>query len=112
MHGTRGWVLIGEDDDEKIINRELLRLELSINEGIKKYGVDKEIIVCMHYPPTTRAILEKSKFIEIMQKYNIKKCIYGHLHGEGLKEAVIGDVGGVNLNLVSADYLDFKLLKL
>ena len=112
MHGTRGWGLVGEEADEKIINRELLRLELSINEGIKKYGENKEIIVCMHYPPTTKAILEKSRFIQIMQKYNIKKCIYGHLHGEGLKEAVTGDVGGVNLNLVSADYLDFKLLKL
>ena len=66
----------------------------------------------MHYPPTTRAMLQKSKFIEIMQKYNIKRCIYGHLHGEGIKEAVIGNVGGINIELVSADYLDFKLLNI
>lgn len=103
---------MGEEADEKKINRELLRLELSINEGIKKYGDDKEIIVCMHYPPTTKTLLEKSRFIEIMQKYNIKRCIYGHLHGEGLKEAVEGDVGGIELSLVSADYLDFKLLEI
>lgn len=66
----------------------------------------------MHYPPTTKTMLEKSKFIEIMQKYNIKRCIYGHLHGEGLKEAIIGEVGGINLNLVSADYLDFELIEI
>lgn len=91
MHGTRGWVLIGEDDDEKIINRELLRLELSISEGIKKYGENKEIIVCMHYPPTNKQLLEESDFIKLMQKYNVTKCIYGHLHGEeGHNEKVEG----------------------
>lgn len=45
-----------------------------------------------------------------MKKYNVNKCIYGHLHGEALKDDVIeGNVGGVDLELVSSDYLGFKL---
>ena len=107
--GTRGWVLFGEEDDEKILERELIRLELSIKDGIKKYGDNKEFIVCMHYPPTNHNILEKSDFIKLMQKYNVKRCIYGHLHAEGINEAVQGNVGGINLELISADYLYFKL---
>lgn len=111
--GTRGWILYSKDEeDTKILKRELIRLELSINDGIAKYGKDKEIIVCMHYPPTNKMLLENSEFIKLMQKYNVKKCIYGHLHGEAHKEAVEGNIGGIELKLVSADYLNFKLLKI
>ena len=111
--GTRGWVLnSNEEEDKKILNRELLRLELSITDGIKKYGEDKDIIVCMHYPPTNKNLLEKSEFMKIMQKYNVKKCIYGHLHGESHSEAVEGNIGKIELKLVSADYLNFKLIKI
>ena len=111
--GTRGWILISkEEEDKKIVNRELLRLELSITEGIKEYGEDKEIIVCMHYPPTNKTLLENSNFIKVMQKYNVKKCIYGHLHGESHSEAIEGNVGGIELKLVSADYVNLKLIKI
>lgn len=109
--GTRGWNLT-EEEDEKIINRELIRLELSITEGIKQFGKDKEILVCMHFPPTNEELLEKSRFIEIMQKYNVKKCVYGHLHGEAKLNSVEGNIGGIELKLISADYLDFKLYKI
>ena len=34
--GTRGWVLQGEDDDKKIFDRELIRLELSIKFRIRE----------------------------------------------------------------------------
>lgn len=111
--GTRGWILTSnEEEDKKILNRELLRLELSITDGIKKYGEDKDIIVCMHYPPTNKNLLGNSEFIKIMQKHNVKKCIYGHLHGEAHNEAVEGNIGKIELKLVSADYLDFKLSKI
>ena len=47
-----------------------------------------------------------------MKKYNIKKCYYGHLHGQSIKDAVEGEIQGINFKLVSADSLDFKLIKL
>jgi len=82
-----------------------MRLELSIKSGIEKYGEEKPIIVCMHYPPTTKHLKEESEFIKLMTKYNVKKCIYGHLHGEAHKEAVEGKIDGIDIKLVSCDYL-------
>ena len=108
--GTKGWALSGDEADEKLIQREMIRLELSIADGIKKYGKDKPIIVCMHYPPITKN--GEMNFINIMKKYNVKKCIYGHLHSQSIKEAIEGNVDGINLKLVSADGLDFKLQKI
>lgn len=64
----------------------------------------------MHYPPTNKNLLENSDFIKLMQRYNVQKCIYGHLHGEALNtEVVEGIFGGIEIELVSSDYLDFKL---
>ena len=108
--GTRGWALTGEEYDEKLINRELLRLEFSIQDGIKKYGKEKEIIVCMHYPPVVKNS-ENKEFIEIMKKYNIKQCLYGHLHATAIKDALEGNIDGINCKLVSADAINFELIK-
>ena len=108
--GTKGWALSGEEADEKLIQREMIRLELSITDGIKKYGEDKPIIVCMHYPPTTKN--GEMNFVNIMKKYNVKQCLYGHLHSQAIKEAVEGIVEGIELKLVSADGVDFKLQKI
>lgn len=108
--GTRGWSYNDTENSEKMHNRELSRLELSIKYGIENFKY-KKIICCMHYPPTTNVMLEnnvKSKYIELMKKYEIDTCIYGHLHGQSHKEAVEGNIDGVNLKLVSSDYLKFN----
>lgn len=113
--GTRGWALNEQGDDaDKIIKREALRLELSINNGINKWGKDKEIIVCMHYPPIIKNTnIVNNTFIEILKKYNIKKCIYGHLHLHEYveKDVIEGNIQGIDFKLVSADYLNFELYR-
>lgn len=112
--GTRGWNTTEEEKDEKIIKRELARLENSIQDGIQKFGNEKEIIVCMHYPPITNAKIirhEEAEFVEVMKKYNVKKCLYGHLHSTSIKDAIEGKLEGIEFKLVSADGLDFKLHK-
>ena len=110
--GTRGWVQSNEQEDKKMINRESIRLEISIEDGIQKFGEDKPIIICMHYPNYNKQNLIDSPFIEIMRKYNVKKCIYGHLHGESIKEAIQGNIKGIDTTLVSADGVNFKLIKI
>lgn len=113
--GTRGWSLVDLNGSQKILNRELIRLELSLQEGIQKYGSEKQILVFMHYPPITNAVLNNNgeiKFVELMRKYNVKMCMYGHLHGRSHKEAIEGNIKGIEFKLVSGDYLDFKLLKI
>ena len=113
--GTRGWSQSEEKEDKKILDREKIRLELSIKDGIEKYGNEKEIIAFMHYPPITKHNItenEPTDFIRLMQKYNIKRCYYGHLHSTSIKEAVEGEFFGINFKLVSADGIEFKLVKI
>ena len=109
--GTRGWVNSNSEEDVKILKRELIRLELSIENGIKQFGNDKEIIVMMHYPPFIDEKIGIS-FIELMNKYNVKTCIYGHLHGYfgNVDSTLKTHPYDIQFHLVSADYLDFKLL--
>ena len=113
--GTRGWTISEEAEDIRLLKREALRLELSIQDGIKKYGENKEFIAFTHYPPITKNTLinnELNEMLRILIKYNIKKCYYGHLHSTSIKEAVEGEHFGINFKLVSADGVDFKLIKI
>ena len=109
--GTRGWNLnLESETSNKIITREEIRLENSIQDAINK-NLDKEIIVFMHYPPIINQNLNTG-FFKILKKYNIKRCYYAHLHGNSIKEALNGVYDGIEFKLVSADGLDFKLLKI
>ncbi len=110
--GTRGWNLVSENiDDKKIKDRELLRLENSIIDGIRKYGEDKPIIVCMHYPPLLKD-LKNNEFTKILEKYNVKYCLYGHLHGKSHINVFDGIYNNVAYKMVSCDYTGFKLIKI
>lgn len=107
--GSRWWIdPTHEDfkkDDIKIYNHELSRIETSL-AAARKTGAEN-IVAVLHYPPFTDNGDVNSDISSLFKKYNVKKCIYGHLHGEGLKKAVEGDFGGVEYILTSADFLKF-----
>ena len=101
--GTRGW-FYEEDRGEhsaKIFNRELLRLEASL-----KAAGDREKICFLHYPPVYQGYRCR-EIMDLMERYGVTRCCYGHLHGGSHRLAVSGPVGGVDYQLVSADYLGF-----
>lgn len=110
--GTRGWTFPQDssfsEEDTKIYEREKIRLELSLDSAKKHPG--KTLIVMLHYPP----VLENhtaTEFAEILARHGAREVVFGHLHGEVLMQINLSDfkVGDVNYNLVSADYLDFRL---
>lgn len=111
--GTRGWSYLGtgncSEDDRRIYERELGRLELSIADA-KKHNPD-EIIVFLHYPPLTPEI-PSSGFCEIMKANNIKRCIYGHIHNAHYRNVVENEHDSIKYMLVSCDYRDFIPVKL
>ncbi len=111
--GTRGWGQSEEAQDQKLLKREVARLELSLQKAQElNPKQEKEIVVFLHYPPVISSNLihnEMSEFIKIMKTYNVKRCYYGHLHSSSIKEAVEGEIYGIDFKLVSADALDFKL---
>ena len=103
--GSRGWAWEdGETHDDKVWNRELMRLEVSLKAA---GGKSDEILCFLHYPPVVDRD-EVSDFEKLMIKYGVKRCYYGHLHGLGLKKAFVGFKEGVDYKLVSADYLNFR----
>ncbi|MDO5123457.1 MAG: metallophosphoesterase [Eubacteriales bacterium] len=103
--GTRGWNYESSGEkDMRILNREIGRLNTSINEA-KETGL--EPVVFLHYPPMYDTIICK-EIIETMKAQGIKRCYYGHLHGAGThKHAVIGEYEGINFKLISCDYTEF-----
>lgn len=108
--GTRGWDYT-QTNDRKIIEREIGRLELSLKDAKQKKS-EKEIIACMHYPPISKHYLENEferKIIYLLKEYGVTKCLYGHLHGTSHSGAIIGMKEEIDFQLVSADYLNFKL---
>jgi len=111
--GTRGWNCPGStrfsSHDEKIYDRELIRLRLSLDAAVKK-GFTK-IIVMLHYPPTNDKF-EETELIKIVKEYNVGSVIYGHLHGPSLNRLYEGNIEGVEYIVTSCDYLNFDPLKI
>lgn len=103
--GTRGWFFeeeVSGQHDEKVFKRELLRLETSL-----KSAGDRPKMVFLHYPPRYKGY-ECPEILELLQRYEVRRCFYGHLHGHSHKLAMEGLWDGVDYHLVAADFLNFK----
>ena len=106
--GTRGWFFEEERSgahDEKVFKRELCRLEASL-----KAAGEKHKAVFLHYPPRYKGY-ECKEILDLLEKYEVRRCFYGHLHGGSHKLAMEGLWDGVEFRLVAADYLNFKPYK-
>ena len=112
ISGTRGWYSKDSDnfteDDEKVFRRELMRLRMSLSHITNK---NKKRIVMLHYPPFDMD-LSPNEFVLLMKEFNVDICIYGHLHSEGLKLVVEGNIEGIEFFCVSSDYIDFSPKKI
>lgn len=103
--GTRGWFFEEERSgahDEKIFKRELIRLEASL-----KAAGELPKMVFLHYPPRYKGY-ECPEILALLQKYEVRRCFYGHLHGGSHKLAIEGLWNGVEFRLVAADYIGFQ----
>lgn len=108
--GSRCWAAPGGLDfseaDQKIYERELLRLGMSLKAGRKLAG-DRPLIASIHYPPFG-ADGRATGFSELIEEHGVALCVYGHLHGRHAhRTAVVGEVRGVRYQLIACDFLDF-----
>ena len=102
--GTRGWFFEEERSgahDEKVFKRELIRLESSLQSA-----GELPKIVFLHYPPKYKGY-ECREILDLLKKYDVRKCFYGHLHGASHGLAMEGLWDGIDYKLVSADKLNF-----
>ena len=112
--GSRGWFhdedasgVPDNSDFEKLVNREGLRLRLSLDEAVKlrESHPEKEIVVFMHFPPfwSGKAC---DNIISVLKEYGIKRLYFGHIHGSYTTPPSF-EYEGIKMNIVSADYLEF-----
>ena len=102
--GTRGWVKDTEEPaDAKVLAREAQRLETSIKSALAD---GKKPLVFLHYPPVYNNEYNYD-IIDVLFKYDIKQCWYGHLHGKAHRFAVCGEYDGINYQLIAGDFVQF-----
>ena len=125
------------ETDQSIYDRELMRTEAALQEmdkavetlmksfnseihvdttdsnknnpptiDIDKIPVTK--ILLLHYPPFNESNTH-SGFTYLMETYKVDTCIFGHLHDQISFKRIPKEFGATKLELVSADYLDFRL---
>ena len=114
--GSRAWGLAEKGpldaEDQKIVDREVIRLKMSFDEASKLKTTDNdEIIAILHYPPFNSK-REDSVFTKIIEDAGIKKVIYGHLHGEQCKADLVVEKNGVTYYLTSCDKVGNKLVEI
>ena len=111
--GSRGWFaedgvgsLQNEVDFDKITNREVGRLRMSLEQAKKlQEESGKEIIVFMHFP-IVWADKANEPFVDLLLEYGIRRVYFGHIHSVYTAAAVI-EYKNIAFELVSADYLSF-----
>lgn len=122
IFGTRGWVCPGDSnfitEDRKIYDREIMRLEMSIDDMLKQHtdttcsGAIPRNIGVLHYPPTNDKF-QTSGFTKLFSEVGTSKVVYGHLHGqENFNRGFEGYLNGVEYRLVSMDRVDCKPVKI
>ncbi len=99
--GTRGWFLEEDAHNVKVLNREAGRLEASL-----KAAGDRQVCCFLHYPPLYQGY-ECPEILSLLEKYHVKQCCYGHLHGPAIRRRLEGIRGETAFSLISADYLGF-----
>ncbi|WP_295234909.1 metallophosphoesterase [Veillonella sp.] len=137
--GTRGYLCprdtaFDEAKDTSIYARELLRTEAALQEmeaalpktaevlpalpadptlpaieNLPSSSITKPTrILLLHYPPFNDKN-EASGFTDLLAKYEVDHCIFGHLHDKSSFERIPDHFGPTQLHLVSADFMNFKL---
>ena len=103
--GTRGWLMDEQADDphnNKVMAREATRLRASLSAA----GEAAVKLCFFHYPPRFFNMVCQD-IIAVLHEFNVENCWYGHIHGNGHRLAVQGEIDGIVYEMVSADYTGF-----
>lgn len=101
--GTRGWFL---EEDQKPHNAKVLAREVGRLETSLQAAGEKPILCFLHYPPLYQGY-ECPEILDVLQKYHVQQCCYGHLHGPTIRRRIEEKRGETEFSLISADYLGF-----
>jgi len=107
--GSRGWVCPNSvgftQKDNKIYERELQRLELSIEAAKKIKAKDDYFVIMLHFPPTN-VRLEPNQVTSLIKQANPNALVFGHIHSES-ENLILKNLGDIDVHFVAADALKF-----
>ncbi len=112
--GTRGWFIdekqqntVGEVDYDKIINRENMRLGMSLDAAAKlREESGLPIVAFLHFPPVWSDFVCRD-IVDLLHKYDVKYCYFGHIHGTYYVPRSF-EFEGIQMTLCSADFINFS----
>lgn len=114
LAGSRGWFVDKSTqpqgavnaDYDKVINREKIRLRMSLDEAKKLQDISgKEILVFFHFPPVWSDFVCE-ELVSLLKEYNISRVYFGHIHGSYNVSSVF-EYDGIQFKMISADFIDF-----
>ncbi len=115
--GTRGWFMeekqqktVGRVDYQKIVNREILRLRMSLDAARALQGdgpCKREIVPFLHFPPAFGEF-RCEEMMSLLREYGVRRCYFGHIHVPVPRTAEVID--GIHYVLCAADQLRFTPL--
>ncbi len=108
--GSRGWYTDDHnspgnaEDYNKIVNREVGRINLSLDYA-DKMGFEGERLMFLHFPPVYGDYI-CDEIVNALEARGVKKCFYGHIHGVyDMPQTIV--YKGIEFTIISADYLNF-----
>lgn len=113
--GNRGWQIpegkYDTEENQKLYNRELVRLELSMKSAKKLQTNNEKIIYITHYPPFNNKI-EPSLYTKVLEEYGVSYVVFGHLHGYVNPKMLYNEINGIKYFLTSCDAVKNRLVKI
>ncbi len=113
--GSRGWFTEEEQqntkdevDYAKIINREVIRLRISLKEAVKlqeQDGRNLPLVAFLHFPPVFGTFVCR-EILDVLHEFNVKTCYFGHIHG-AYSAPPKTTFEGIDFFFCAADYLRF-----
>ena len=113
--GSRGWFFdeasqktVGDVSWEKLVNREEMRLRMSLEEGTRLsagMGADMPMIAFLHFPPVWGDSVARN-IVDLLHEFGIRRCYFGHIHSEYVSQQPFC-FEDIEFRLISADHLAF-----
>ena len=113
LAGSRGWLCDADmkEADRKILARETMRFEFSLDAAEQlRTDESEEIVVFSHYPLSSYSCRHPA--LDAFKAHNVRRAFYGHLHTVSPENLPPSEEDGVTFTLVSADYLDFDPIRI
>lgn len=112
--GSRLWTISpnnSEQDNKILMEHEMRRLKNSLEEMEKQRKEGDEVICMVHFPPFDFTYKEND-FTKLFHEHNIKKVVYGHLHGDVCRAETYRKINGIEYYLTACDQVENKLVQI